>query len=484
MAEQSESWWSRPCGWRDLLVIAMPLVISTSFTSVMHFTDRMFLTWYDVSAMTASMNAGIMQWTLMCFAFGVASYVNTFVAQYHGAGHDERVGLSVWQGIWFGALTAPLFLLSIPLAPLIFALADHPAKVQAQEITYFQILAFGSGATVVQTAMSAYFTGRGQTWVTMIVSFISCMINVVLDYLLIFDILPVGIPGIAGAAWATVIAQWSTVLAFGLWMYLPTATARKYGLLQGWRFNWQLMWRLVYFGGSSGMQMVIEASGFMLLVTFVGRLGEVESAATTLAFNSNIVAFIPMVGLGIAVSTLVGQQLGLNRPDYAARATWNGLIMALAYSGCFAFLYFVAPRLFFFGHSLGTQEADFVLARDTAVILLRFVAIYFLFDAAQIIFVCALKGAGDTWFVLGVTSTVSISCVMLGQFGMETFGPLVGGGLYWWWCVITLWIFTLAMLYLARFLQGGWRSKRVIEKEYRLPEDSAAEDPDLVAEIA
>ena len=470
MSERNESWWSRPCGWRDLLVIALPLVISTSFTSVMHFTDRMFLAWYDMDAMTASMQAGIVQWTLICFAFGVASYVNTFVAQYHGAGHDERVGLSVWQGIWFGILLTPLFLLSIPLAPWIFSLADHPAKVQSLEITYFQILSFGSGATVVQTAMSAYFTGRGETWVTMVVSFIACAVNVLLDYLFIFDIVPLGIPGIAGAAWATILAQWSAVVAYGLWMYLPTATARKYGLLLGWQFDWELMRRLVYFGGSSGLQMVIEASGFTLLVTFVGRLGEVESAATTLAFNSNIVAFIPMVGLGIAVSTLVGQQLGHNRPDYAARATWNGLAIGLAYSSIFAVLYFVTPQTFFLAHSMGAQGADFSAARDTAVILLRFVALYFLFDAAQIIFVCALKGAGDTWYVLAVAGSVSIACVTLGQLGMETFGPMVGGGLYWWWCIITFWIFALAALYLARFLQGGWRSKRVIEKEFTMPE--------------
>ncbi|HTN75010.1 MAG TPA: MATE family efflux transporter [Pirellulaceae bacterium] len=469
MLERRENWWSRPCGGRELLILALPLVISTSFTSVMHFTDRLFLTWYSMDAMAASMQAGIVQWTLICFAFGVASYVNTFVAQYHGAGHDERVGLAVWQGIWFGILLTPLFLLSIPLAPWIFDLAGHEENIRREEITYFQILAWGSGATVIQTAMSAFYTGRGQTWVTMAVSFVACAVNVVLDYLFIFDYVPLGIPGIAGAAWATVIAQWSAVVAYGIWMYSSPAVVKKYGLLTGWRLNGELMRRLVYFGGSSGAQMVIEASGFTLLVTIVGRLGAVESAATTLAFNSNIVAFIPMVGLGIAVSTLVGQQLGNNRPDNAARATWNGLALALGYASVFATLYLIVPQIFFAAHSAGAHGEDFVQSRAMAEILLRFVALYFLFDAAQIIFVCALKGAGDTWYVLLVAGTVSILSVTIGQLGTPTFAPLVGGGIYWWWYVITGWIFTLAVLYLARFLQGGWRTKRVIEEEFTLP---------------
>jgi MATE family multidrug resistance protein len=459
--EDSGSWWTRPSGGREVLILALPMVISTSFTSVMHFIDRMFLTWHSSTAMAASMQAGLAQWTLICFAFGVASYVNSFVAQYHGAGHDERIGASVWQGIWFGILLSPLFLLAIPLAPGFFALVGHDPALQREEVLYFQILAWASGPTIIATAMSTFFTGRGQMVVTMIVSGIACAINIIADYFLIFDKFDLGVEGIAGAAYATVLAHWSTVVIYALWMY-QKKYRQRYRLTTNWRFDPKLMLRLIYFGGSSGLQMLIEGAGFTVLLLLVGRLGKLEAEATTLAFNINIVAFIPMVGLGIAISTLVGQQLGQNRPDLAERATWTGLTLGMLYSSVAALLYFAAPDLFLMGHAAGAHWEGFQEIRDVAVILLRFVALYFLFDTMQIVFVCALKGAGDTLFVLFVAAVVSITGVAVGQLGAMYFG----GGLYWWWSVLTGWLFTLAMCYLTRFLHGDWKKMRVIEQKY------------------
>lgn len=468
-------WWSRPCGARDVLLIALPMIISTSFTSLMHFIDRVFLTWSSTAAMNASMQAGLAQWVSICFAIGVVSYVNSFVAQYTGAKHDERVGVSVWQGIWIGIILTPLYLLAIPIAPYFFALVGH--EDQHLEVVYFQILALSSGPVIIAAAMSSFFTGRGLTWVTMVVTGISAMVNIVGDYLLIFDKFNLGISPIAGAAWATVFAHWTSVVVYALWMYLPRSRGR-FGLVHGWRFDLGLMKRLIHFGGSSGLHMLVEGFGFTVLIMMVGRLGKIASEATTLAFSVNIVLFIPMVGLGIAISTLVGQQLGNNRADLAERATWTGLSLGLLYSGTAAVLYLVAPQLFLYAYEANANPAEFAAIRATTVILLRFVALYFIFDTMQIVFACAIKGAGDTFFVMMVAGTVSMTGVVVGQVGSQFFN----GGLYWWWTVITAWLFTLAMVYLARFLQGKWRTMRVIEKQYTEPvlDDELRE----VAEVA
>ena len=99
--------------------------------------------------------------------------------------------------------------------------------------------------------------------------------------------------------------------------------------------------------------MLVEIAGFTLFLLLVGRLGPDAMAATTLAFNVNSVAFVPMLGLGIAVTTMVGQQLGRNQPDLAARATWTALWMAVVYMGTMAVLYVAAPDLFLLGHAAG-----------------------------------------------------------------------------------------------------------------------------------
>jgi multidrug resistance protein, MATE family len=460
-SKEGPAWWSRPCGVRDVLRIALPMIISTSFTSLMHYIDRVFLTWRSTAAMDASMQAGIAQWVSICFAIGVVSYVNSFVAQYTGAGHDERVGPSVWQGIWFGLFLTPLYLMLIPLAPLLFQIIGHAPDSQALEVTYFQILAIASGPCIVATAMSAFFTGRGLTWVTMIVTGVAAVVNIVGDYLLIFDKFELGITPLAGAAWATVMAHSTTVLCYALWMYLPRSR-HKFGLVTGWKPDLALMKRLIWYGGSSGMHMQVESTGFAALIMLVGRLGRVASEATTLAFSVNIVAFIPMIGLGIAISTLVGQQLGHNRPELAERATWTGLALGLGYSAVAALLYVGAPGVFLFAYEQHANPAEFAEIRGTVVVLLRFVALYFIFDTMQIVFSCAIKGAGDTMFVMLVAGAVSLTSVVGGQIGATYFN----GGLYWWWSVMTAWLLALSMIYLARFLHGGWRRMRVIERQY------------------
>src|SRR5438093_1190587 len=97
-AAESTGWWSRPCGGREVLAIALPLVVQTAFWSIMWFIDRMYLMWYSRDAMAASLPAGMFFWTMICFPQGIASFVNTFVAQYYGAGRHERIGPAVKQG--------------------------------------------------------------------------------------------------------------------------------------------------------------------------------------------------------------------------------------------------------------------------------------------------------------------------------------------------------------------------------------------------
>ena len=92
---------------------------------------------------------------------------------------------------------------------------------------------------------------------------------------------------------------------------------RPYQLWTGRRFNAAIFRRLLRYGGPNGLQMLVEIAGFTVFLLLVGTLGPEAMAATTLAFNVNTLAFVPMLGLGIALSTMVGQQLGRNNPQLA-----------------------------------------------------------------------------------------------------------------------------------------------------------------------
>jgi multidrug resistance protein, MATE family len=457
------NWWTRPCGGREVLTTAMPLIVSTASWTVMNFIDRMFLLWYSEDAMAAVMPAGMVHFAMVCFPLGVAAYVNTFVAQYHGAGRPERIGPAVWQGARVGLVCLPLFLLTIPLAPQFFQRAGHGAELSQLESIYFQIVTFGAGAEVIAAALSAFFTGLGSNRVVMVVDSSASLLNALLDYGWIFG--HFGLPelGIEGAAWATVVALWFRVAAYIAWMMLPRYR-HKHCLWSGRRFDAAIFRRLLRFGGPNGLQMLTEIGGFTLFLLIVGALGPDAMAATTLAFNVNTLAFVPMLGLGIALSAMVGRRLGRNEPELAARAGYTSLWLAELYMGTMALVYVLLPDVLLTGHAAGTSPAQFGPLRDTTIVLLRFVAAYCLFDALNVVFVSVLKGAGDTRFIVVTQLLLAPPLVLVSWIGVHYFG----GGLIWCWVVVTAWCCALGLIYAARFFHGRWRHMRVIEPEFVL----------------
>jgi multidrug resistance protein, MATE family len=451
-------WWNRPCGPRDVLAMSLPLVVSTISTTVMIFIDRMFLLWYSPEAMAAAMPAGMIHFTVISLPMGVALYVNTFVAQYEGAGRPRQIGPIVWQGVWIGVAVAPLMLATAALAPAAFAWSNVDPELARLEAVFYRVLTVGSGAMIIAAAQASFFTGRGQTRVVMLVDTTATLLNAGLDYAWIFGHFGFRPGGIAGAGWATVTAEWFRVLVYG-WLMLRPAVRELYSMAAGWRPSVWPMRRLWRYGGPGGVQTFMEVGGFTIFLMVVGRLGQLPLAASTLAFTINNVAWIPMWGLGTAVSAMVGQQLGRNKPDRAATATWTALVIAMLYMGAMAVLYVTVPDVFLKGPAAGATAAAFGPLRDLTVVLLRFVALYCLFDAMNVIFVSAIRGAGDMRFILWTTLILSPLPVAAAWWGVAR----QGWGILWCWTVVTLWVCAAGLIYLARFLQGRWRHMRVIE---------------------
>jgi MATE family, multidrug efflux pump len=301
----------------------------------------------------------------------------------------------------------------------------------------------------------------------MLVNCAGTLLDISLEYTFIFGALGFPRLGIAGAALTTAISNWATVLMF--WLLMRRRGEREQFGLNDKHFDRDLFRRLIRFGLPSGLPQLVEGLAFTMLTNSVAEVGVVAGAATSIAMTVNAVAFVPMIGLNIAVSTLVGQKLGENRPDLAERATWTALVLGMAYTGLFAVLYLAVPDGFLTLHIAFANEANFEAVRSTTVILLRFVALYCFFDAAQIMLVGALRGAGDTRFILLATGLIATVAVAIGRASERIFHWTDRDiGLWGWWWVLTGWVLALGIVYVLRFLGGRWKSMRVIEPE--LPE--------------
>ena len=450
--------WQEPGGYREVLRMAAPLILSTGSWSLQIFVDRVFLSWYGRDVLAASLPAGMLHFTFSSLFIGTVAYVNTFVAQYWGADRPERVGPAVWQGIYVGLASGVVILCLMPFSEIFFEWAGHEPQIRALEAEYFRILCF-TGPGITGVAVSSFFSGRGDTRTVMWVNFLANGLNIILDYAWIFG--HWGFPewGIRGAAWATVVSQLLIPVVFFVLMTRPgyRDTLRT---LSGWRPDAALLRRLVRFGLPNGVQFMLEILGFSMFILLVGKLGATALAATSVAFNVNTLAFLPMMGLGIAVSTLVGQYLGRDMPDLAERSTWSAAHLSLTYMLVMAAGYVFMPGLFLRPFMSGADPDAFEQVWDMSVVLLRFVAIYCVFDAFYIVFSAAVKGAGDTRFVM-------LASVALGWFVMvvPTYLSVVtfGWSLYIAWIFVSLYLVAGGLIFLLRFRGGRWKSMRVIE---------------------
>lgn len=453
--------WNITGGYREVLKIGLPLVISMASTTVMQFTDRIFLGNYSVEAIAASLPAGITSFLFISFFMGVASYTNVFIAQYIGSGAHHRVGAALWQGIWFsvfaGAVLASLYFAAEPL----FSLGGHPPNIAWLEIAYFRILTLGAGFAVMAVALSCFFSGRGITRPVMVVNFLGAALNIPLDYCLIYGVGPFPEMGIVGAGLATVTAQVFTTMLFTALVFSKRHN-RRFAVLTRIGLERDLFGRLMRYGLPGGVQFFLEIFAITFFVFMIGRLGTVELAATNIVFAIDSLAFLPMIGFSVAVSTMVGQAIGRGLPRQAEQATTSTIHITLAYMAVVLVMFLAMPReLISWFQGSGEEPAMNAQVMDMSVILLRLVALYCLFDGLGIIYAGALKGAGDTRYVMLVIAFNSMLVMVLPVFLLV---EVFHAGVYMVWPVITVYIIVLGGLLWWRYRGGKWKGMRVIER--------------------
>ena len=441
--------------------MALPLVISSGSVTLMYVVDRVFLTWYSPDALAAAMPASMVHWSLLAVPIGLALYANTFVAQYDGAGRIERVTASLWQAIYLALAGGVILALLTPLAAGIFRLAGHTAAVQKLETDYLQVLCLGSMPFLLSAALSGFFTGRGKTAVVMWVNIAAALLNTGLDYVLIFGWGPIPGWGITGAAVATVSAQTTAVVLYAA-VLLGPGIRHRFGILVHWRFDPELFRRFLRYGLPNGTMFLADVAGFTVFLLLLGALGTEQLAATNLAFNINSMAFVPMLGMGTAVMTLVGRRVGEGQPELAVRTTWTAFGLASVYMLFCASMFLFASDLILRPYAVKADPAQFALIRSHVVVLLRFIAVYAFFDAMIIVFSSAVRGAGDTRFALVLTFVAAwIVMVLPTWIAIRTDRLTLHVG----WTACTGFIVVMGLGFLWRFLGGQWKSMTVIEPD-------------------
>jgi MATE family multidrug resistance protein len=441
-----------------MLAIALPMIASQASETVMLFANRYFVSFLGSEYIPASMSGGLTQFVFTSLFAGVVGYVNALVAQYHGAGRPERCVQAVTQGLWLSLVFYPLLLALIPLVHRGFAWAGHDPRQVALEFSYFRILMLGSLLFLVQSVLTGFFVGLGRTRVIMVANLLGMIVNVPLNWVLVFGRLGFPRLGIEGAAIGTLGGTFFIVLILVI-TYLRSPVYRTHRGAEVWKLRRDLLGKLLRFGAPAGAEMFVNVFAFNIFVLLMQSYSTSVATAVAITFNWDLVAFIPLLGVGAAVTALTGQRIGAGDIRGARRAASLGLRVAWSYAGFMAVLFVAgAPGLVrVFAHGFGAgDQAVLPLAQA----LLRLAALYTLADAAQIVFSGALRGAGDTKWVM-IISGILHWVMAVGAFLLIRVLALPPVGV---WIFFIGFVISLGIAMYLRFRHSGWERLHLVEE--------------------
>lgn len=440
---------------RRLLRVALPMVASHASETIMLFVDRLFLSRVGKLEFASAMTGGVVSYNIAMLFGGITGYVNAIVAQYHGAGRDDECANATVQSIYLSIFSVPILVFVAGLIPRFFGLMGHdPAQVPLESI-YARWLIGGSVLLLLRNGLTGFFVGIGRTRVVMVANVAATLVNLPLNYLLIFGKLGLPALGIVGAAIGTI---GGSLTAFGILLsvYLSKRMHARYRTRSTWKFDPRMFRRLIRFGSPAGLEMFLNVLAFNIFIQLMHSYGADVAAATTITFNWDLVAFIPMLGLGAATTSIVGQHIGAGDPQGARRMTLLALRVAFLYSTSMATLFLLGarPLVDLFAVGFGDTGAAANLARR----MLRLVGLYTVADSAQLVFTGALRGAGDTRWVMRANVLLhwifAAAAVMM--IRILQMPPLSM------WLVFISFVILLGLTMFSRFRRGKWMSMKVI----------------------
>jgi multidrug resistance protein, MATE family len=424
--------------------LAWPVLVSMLSMSAMNVADTLFTGWLGTVELAAVGLSTTLSFFVLTFGRGLLRGAKILTSQRTGAeDHQAATALAAqagWLGLGFGVAAIPL----VFAGPTLFAFLGASEAVAPHAEAYFAVRVIFAPVALVAWGLEGWFQGRGDTRTPMVANLVANGLNIALDPLLIFGLGPVPALGVAGAAWATVVAQGAllAILLFRAWRALVAHP----------RWNPALVLDSLRLGLPVAVQWTLDFSGFLVFLGLLARAGDAHLAAHVLVFRIVMVSILPGFAIGDAAGVLVGQAVGARRPAAARQAWWSGLRQAVVFMGVLGVGFLVLPDLVLWPFAPEPEVA--ALSRT----LLALAALWQVFDALVIVNYNALAGAGDTRFTLvlfvGGSWLVQVPTTLVLVLLLEQ------GAVGAWWA-LTLEMAVVSLSSLARVRSRGWLERKM-----------------------
>ncbi len=350
---------------RELFRLALPMVVSQSAFALMVFTDRLFLSRIDALHIASALGGGVTFFVSVSLFLGVMSYATALVAQYYGAGQLQKCPRVLTQGVLMSLASLPLLLVIAWAMGSLFAVMGHTPEQVVLEQQYYYVLMGGACFTLVKACAAAYFCGIARTRVVMITDVLGVLLNIPLTWALVFGKLGLPELGIRGAALATVIATAFSIGIYALF-YFNRIHRQRFQVLASFHYDSGILRRYIRLGLPSGFETFVGAATFNFFLLLFQSYGVTEGAAMAIVFNWDMLNYVPLIGLNIAVTSLIGRYVGAGDMTRTNQVIAAGFLLAVSYSLVLAVLFVlfrvqlmeVFPRRGFLGDLRRGQPDD------------------------------------------------------------------------------------------------------------------------------
>ncbi|MDM7933434.1 MATE family efflux transporter [Tabrizicola sp.] len=406
---------------RETLALGLPLAGSSLAQMALHVTDTVMLGWYGVLPLAAVVLGASSFFIVFVLGSGFAKAVMPMVAAALGRGDEAQVRRDTRMGLWlsiaYGVVVLPIFWWS---GPILLALGQDP-EVSAIAQAYMRIVGFGMAAALCVTVLQSYLSALGRTQVVLWVTLLAVLLNIAVNWALIFG--NWGFPelGARGAAVATISTQVLSLVVLGLYAHFLPALRRFHLFQRFWRPDWQAMRQVWRLGVPIGLTGLAEGGLFQASALMMGWIGTVELAAHGIALEVAALTFMLHVGLSSAATIRVARFDGQGARPALRIAAKVSVLMSLGVALASVVLFVSIPELIIaLFLDLSKPESAAIIAYGSVLLVLA--ALFQLADGMQVMALGLLRGVQDTrvpmWLAAVSYWLIGIPCSYVLAFPM------------------------------------------------------------------
>src|SRR5688572_7999817 len=374
---------------RENFLLAYPVMLSNLGHVMMGVADSVMVGHVSATSLAAAGLANVVFNVLMLFGIGVSYAITPLVATADGAGNKHDVIETLRHGLVINIVN------SIILAAIVYSCKDllyyidQPTEVVPLSIPYLSIITFSLIPMLIFQTFKQFAEGLSNTRIAMIIIIASNLVNIGLNYIMIYGHAGFPAMGLNGAGWATFLSRIFMAASFAGYIYFaPRFKQFRSGFSLG-KYSKNLFNKMLHLGVPSGVQFIFEVAAFDFSLVMMGWLGTTTQAAHQIAINLATVSYMTTAGLAAAATIRVSYFLGKHDFRNLRTSAYTLLVMALLLMMLWA-LAFIVGRHWLPG--LYVENSEVIGVASTLMII---AGLFQLSDGTQVVCVAALRGLQD-----------------------------------------------------------------------------------------